>query len=228
MSETAPQSWLDIPLEVADLIICRLPAHVDRVRFAAVCSQWRVAAREAALPPPLPLLTFRDGTVYSLPGSEPFHLPACEGYTSACGSWLVFSHEDGCFLKDPFSNTTVTLPSLYVGDELGSSWMENQNVKKLASFKEQSEQELGGLAVRRFEWLFAVRWARDDDDGTAPRPPSRSWTAPRRATAIHGARSWTAPRRASGDRQQLAAVSHREEGSWSWTALRRRPRTASR
>ncbi|GJN25703.1 hypothetical protein PR202_gb13566 [Eleusine coracana subsp. coracana] len=132
-----PQSWSDIPLELAGLVLCRLPAHVDRVRFAAVCPQWRVAAREVPRPPPLPLLALPDGTVYSLPKSEPFSLPACAGYTDACSNWLLFSQEDGCFLRDPFSNATVTLPPLSqvrvrcVGDELGSgsARMETQNAK---------------------------------------------------------------------------------------------------
>nr|XP_034569984.1 uncharacterized protein LOC117834538 [Setaria viridis]XP_034569985.1 uncharacterized protein LOC117834539 [Setaria viridis]XP_034569986.1 uncharacterized protein LOC117834541 [Setaria viridis] len=51
--------------------------------------------------------------------------PPCapSGNTDACGNWLVFSGEDGCFLRDPFSNATVPLPALsrdricYVGDE---------------------------------------------------------------------------------------------------------------
>ncbi|TVU24395.1 hypothetical protein EJB05_26829, partial [Eragrostis curvula] len=130
MAETAPLSWSDIPLDLAGLVLDRLPAHVDRVRFAAVCPQWRVAAREA---PPLPLLALPDGTVYSLPGSEPFRIPACAGYKNACGdNWLLFSGEDGCFLRNPFSNATVTLPALsrvrirHVGGELGNAWVERQ------------------------------------------------------------------------------------------------------
>jgi hypothetical protein len=36
-------------------------------------------------------------------------------YTDACGNWLMFSHQDRCFLKkkEPFSNDTMTLPALY-------------------------------------------------------------------------------------------------------------------
>uniref|UniRef100_A0A0A9HKD4 Uncharacterized protein n=1 Tax=Arundo donax TaxID=35708 RepID=A0A0A9HKD4_ARUDO len=123
MVETPPPSWADIPLEVAGLVLRRLPAHFDRVRFAAVCPQWRVASRDVPLPPPLPLLARPDGTVYSLPRSEPFRVPGCAGYTGACGNWLVFSREDGCFVRDPLSYATVTLPALsrirvhYVGDE---------------------------------------------------------------------------------------------------------------
>ncbi|CAL4980076.1 unnamed protein product [Urochloa decumbens] len=127
MAETTGSSWSDIPVELAGLVLGRLPAHVDRVRFAAVCPQWRAAARQGNVPPPMPMLLLPDATVYSLPGSEPFHFSACTGYTGACGTgnWLVFSGEDGCFLRDPFTNETVTVPALSrvrlqrVGDESG-------------------------------------------------------------------------------------------------------------
>ncbi|CAN6372820.1 unnamed protein product [Urochloa humidicola] len=105
-------SWSDILLDLAGRILRRLPAHVDRLRFAAVCPQWRAAARQEPVPPPLPLLLLPDATVYSLPGSKPFHFPDCAGYTDACGNWLVFPRKHACFLKDPFSKATVTLPAL--------------------------------------------------------------------------------------------------------------------
>ncbi|KAK3119258.1 hypothetical protein QOZ80_9BG0716730 [Eleusine coracana subsp. coracana] len=109
----APRSWSDIPLDLTGLVLRRLPAHVDRVRFAAVCPQWRVAAREVPLPPPLPLLALPDGTVYSIPCSELLRFPACAGYADACGNWLAFSEEGGCFLRNPLSNTTVALPGMF-------------------------------------------------------------------------------------------------------------------
>ncbi|KAL6653953.1 hypothetical protein ACP70R_007418 [Stipagrostis hirtigluma subsp. patula] len=112
MAKTATMSWSDIPPELAGLVLRRLPAHVDRVRFAAVCPQWRLAAQQASLPPPLPLLAISDGTMYSLPGSKPFCFPGCEDFTGACGNWLVFSRENECFLWDPFLNATMTLPAL--------------------------------------------------------------------------------------------------------------------
>jgi len=128
MAYTTGTSWSDIPLDLAGRILRRLPAHVDRVRFAAVCPQWRAATRHGPLPPPLPLLLLSDSRVYSLPGSEPFHFPGSTGYTDACGDWLVFSGEEGCFLRDPFSNATVTLPPLsrvrtrLVGTDGGPVW----------------------------------------------------------------------------------------------------------
>jgi len=114
MADTTGTSWSDIPLDLAGRILHRLPAHVDRVRFGAVCPQWRATTRLGPLPPPLPLLLLSDARVYSLPGSEPFHFSGFTGtgYTDACGDWLVFSGEEGCFLRDPFSNATVTLPPL--------------------------------------------------------------------------------------------------------------------
>ncbi|TVU39180.1 hypothetical protein EJB05_12587, partial [Eragrostis curvula] len=63
----------------------------------------------------MPLLALPDGTFYSLPDGKPFRFPGfgCAGYkTAACGSWLVFPRDDGCFLVDPFAGATVTLPAL--------------------------------------------------------------------------------------------------------------------
>lgn len=112
MAETTGPSWADIPLDLAGRILGRLLAHVDRLRFAAVCPEWRAAARQANVHPPLPLLLLPDATVYSVPGTKPFRLPNCADYTDACGNWLVFSGADGCFLRDPFCNATVPLPAL--------------------------------------------------------------------------------------------------------------------
>ncbi|CAN6381695.1 unnamed protein product [Urochloa humidicola] len=148
MEAAPPVSWSDIPVELAGLVLCRLPAHVDRVRFAAVCPQWRAAARQEKVPPPMPMLLVPDGTVYSLPGSEPFRFPDCAGYANACGpgNWLVFSGEDGCFLRDPFSNATLKLPALSrvrlqrvgddeIVDEAGRVWMEMDEGGKLDASK---------------------------------------------------------------------------------------------
>ncbi|TVU24448.1 hypothetical protein EJB05_26885, partial [Eragrostis curvula] len=44
------RSWSDIPLELAGLVLRRLPAKVDHVRFAAVCPQWHSAAQQVPLP----------------------------------------------------------------------------------------------------------------------------------------------------------------------------------
>ncbi|KAF8746387.1 hypothetical protein HU200_013365 [Digitaria exilis] len=123
MAETAPLSWSNIPLELAGLVLRCLDSHVDRVRFAAVCPQWRVAAREIPLPPPLPLLALPDGTVYSLPGRQPFHVPACSGYTEACGvcqpgafSWWSMHLDD----QSPiFFNITFHHGNLYALDHCG-------------------------------------------------------------------------------------------------------------
>jgi hypothetical protein len=115
MRARQPPSWADIPRDLAGMVLRLLPSRADRVRFAAVCPQWRAAARQLPLPPPLPLLALPDGTFYSLPNGERFRFPGfgCAGYKSACcGRWLVFPRDDGCFLVDPFSGSTVVLPPL--------------------------------------------------------------------------------------------------------------------
>ncbi|CAL4991810.1 unnamed protein product [Urochloa decumbens] len=148
MEAAPPVSWSDIPVELAGLVLGCLPAYADRVRFAAVCPQWRAAAQQGKVPPPMPMLLVPDGTMYSLPGSEPLRFPDCAGYADACGTgnWLVFSGEDGCFLRDPFSNATITLPALSrvrlqlvdddeMVDEAGRVWMEMDEGEKLDASK---------------------------------------------------------------------------------------------
>ncbi|KAF8659299.1 hypothetical protein HU200_058500 [Digitaria exilis] len=110
-----PPSWSDIPWDLAGRVLRLLPAYVDRARSAAVCPQWRRAARQLLLPPPLPLLAVPDGSFYSVPYGKPFRFPGfcCADFkAAACGSWLVFPRDDGCFLVDPFARATVELPSL--------------------------------------------------------------------------------------------------------------------
>ncbi|GJN07411.1 hypothetical protein PR202_ga25240 [Eleusine coracana subsp. coracana] len=108
-------SWSDIPLDLAGMVLRLLPAYADRARFASVCPQWRAAARQLPLPPPLPLLALPYGTFFSLPYSKTFHFPGrrCAGYkTAACGKWLVFPRDNGRFLFDPFVGSIVMLPAL--------------------------------------------------------------------------------------------------------------------
>ena len=110
-----PPSWSEIPWDLVGMVLRLLPAYADRARFAAVCPQWRAAARQLHLPPPLPLLALPDGTFYSLPYGKPFRFPGfgCVGYKGAAfGSWLVFPRDNGCFLVDPFAGATVKLPAL--------------------------------------------------------------------------------------------------------------------
>uniref|UniRef100_A0A452ZWY2 KIB1-4 beta-propeller domain-containing protein n=1 Tax=Aegilops tauschii subsp. strangulata TaxID=200361 RepID=A0A452ZWY2_AEGTS len=109
----SPSPWSALPLDLASLVLSLLPMYADRACFAAVCPQWRAAARQLQIPP-LPLLALPDGTFYSLMYDKPFRFPGCgfAGYENVCGSWLVFSRDDGCFMVNPFSRATVTLPAL--------------------------------------------------------------------------------------------------------------------
>ncbi|CAN6363351.1 unnamed protein product [Urochloa humidicola] len=108
-----PKSWSEIPADLAGLVLGRLCAHADRVRFAAVCPQWRSAARQVRLPPPPPLLALkRGGTFYGMPRGEPLRFPGCEErFVTASGSWLVYHPVFYLLLVDPFAGATMTLPA---------------------------------------------------------------------------------------------------------------------
>lgn len=109
----ALSSWSEIPPELAGLVLHRLHAHVDRVRFAAVCKQWRTAAQQIVLPPPLPVLAVKDGTFYSMPRGEPLRFPGFYGgFIATSGNWLVYNRLHCLLLVDPFSGTAMTLPAL--------------------------------------------------------------------------------------------------------------------
>ncbi|CAN6372843.1 unnamed protein product [Urochloa humidicola] len=145
----SPAPWADIPLELAGLVLLRLRAHVDRVRFAAVCRHWRAAvALCPPLPPPLPMLAFSDGAAHGLPdgGEPPFRLPRrFAGYTDASGDWLVFARRDNdgarCYLRNALSDATVTLPALsrvrarYMSCATGLVWLNVEGAKELTVHK---------------------------------------------------------------------------------------------
>ncbi|GJN25696.1 hypothetical protein PR202_gb13559 [Eleusine coracana subsp. coracana] len=113
MATTTPlRSWADIPPELAGLVLGHLRTRVDRIRFAAVCPEWRAAAREARLPPLAPLLALKDGTFYNVPNSKPFRFPCrSEGFTMASDNWLLIPRRSYLLLLDPFTGATMTLPT---------------------------------------------------------------------------------------------------------------------
>ncbi|XBH76161.1 hypothetical protein VPH35_102851 [Triticum aestivum] len=139
----APRSWSDLPVDLAAVVLLRLPSrHVDRVRFGAVCRQWRAAALDnPALPPHFPWLALPDGSVYSLPASavQPslVHLDGhrqLPGVQSSCGEWLVFERPDGALtLKSPLSAaaTTMVLPGLHTLYDPHEPGMQRSTIRKL-------------------------------------------------------------------------------------------------
>ncbi|KAM0838044.1 hypothetical protein ACQ4PT_061235 [Festuca glaucescens] len=114
-------SWSALPTDLGDTILRGLQHHADRVRFGAVCREWRSCARRNAAPSQFPWLALPDRTFYSLPDSAfqplPLHLERHRQLPhaqSSCGEWLVFERMDGTYtLVNPFSvSTTMVLPRL--------------------------------------------------------------------------------------------------------------------
>jgi hypothetical protein len=112
-------SWSsDLPPELASVVLRWLPSHADRVRFAAVCRHWRVAAQQQRplVPPPLPWISFQslcDGEQHALRRWGPGYELRCY---STFGEWILLVEMDdparSCFLRNPFSGKSMKLPSL--------------------------------------------------------------------------------------------------------------------
>lgn len=85
-------SWADLRPELVGLVLRRLPSLADRVRFGAVCREWRnIVARQEPLAPPLPWLTLLDGTFLSnLHSGEihRMHVPEDASLHGSVGNWL--------------------------------------------------------------------------------------------------------------------------------------------
>ncbi|KAF8700202.1 hypothetical protein HU200_034579 [Digitaria exilis] len=172
--EGAPRSWSNIPLELAGLVLGRLHAHVDRVNFAAVCTNWRTAAQKVSLPPPLPLLALKDGSFYSMPGGEPLRFPGCgDDFVTVSGNWLVYKRWNCLLFMNPFSRATMTLPAVPGNNDN----MDFVVVKLVVSLLMVSAQDLPKqifdiafyreklYAVNYDEELFALEINVDDNTG---------------------------------------------------------------
>ncbi|CAL4991753.1 unnamed protein product [Urochloa decumbens] len=178
MAGTPPSGpWADLPPELAGLVLGRLPAHVDRVRFAAVCPHWRSAARQARLPPPPPLLVLKSGgTFYSMPRGEPLRFAGCEeGFVTASGSWLVYHRAHCLLLVDPLTGATMTLPapsSVYLpakdGDDVS---MPAVNGPSMAA----GQFEVIKLIVCTPDLIAALFWSRENNQIAVCRPGASRW-----------------------------------------------------
>ncbi|PUZ60854.1 hypothetical protein GQ55_4G200900 [Panicum hallii var. hallii] len=110
--------WMDLPVELAGLILCRLLSPTDRLRFIAVCRQWRLAAKQQhPLPSALPWLRLNYDTFQSLPDGQLRHYCMSLGFFSpVCISdgWLLCPRsssgpDDELFMTNPFSKDTIKL-----------------------------------------------------------------------------------------------------------------------
>ncbi|KAM0931706.1 hypothetical protein ACQ4PT_000151 [Festuca glaucescens] len=110
--------WPDLPPEIAGRIFSCLASHEDRLSFAAVSSQWRLAARlQSPLPPPVPCINLDHGTYQRLVDGEVRRFPAAKGYSAGAsfGRWLFYYHKGSgrCFLRAPVSANPIELPTHY-------------------------------------------------------------------------------------------------------------------
>ncbi|KQK17100.1 hypothetical protein BRADI_1g32475v3 [Brachypodium distachyon] len=119
--------WPDLPPELAGDIFARLPSLNDRLRFRAVCRDWRLAAqRQRPLPPPnsTPWIHLGHGAYRSLSVSNGqkktrgrFAAPGHCRAAACFGSWVLYEHvpTGRCFLRDPFPGAApaIEVPCRY-------------------------------------------------------------------------------------------------------------------
>jgi hypothetical protein len=102
-------SWSSLPLELTGLILRCLPAHTNRLRFAAVCRNWRLSSRQHRLSPPgLRSLTVPSSAYLTV---NPSSSRTVLAFTAAVGSGLFFYAMGACSLMNPFTKVTLTLPN---------------------------------------------------------------------------------------------------------------------
>ena len=140
--------------------------HTDRVRFGAVCQQWRRTERAHEQPPPMPWLVaaghcvgLHDAAIHRVALPEDAHTAACRG---SFDNWLalvpVSPPPYQAFLLNPFIMERIHLPVWNVGDGGGRSARSSYHqrpTRRIApsplSFVPEffSDPQLGSVAVCR-------------------------------------------------------------------------------
>lgn len=111
-------SWPELPVDVVGEVMSRLPTHDDRLRFIAVCHEWRASGRQHWRPrqPSVAYLLLPIGTFFWFPEFRaPRHLDDCVNYCSAaCDDWLLFEGDGNglLHLMSPFTGRSRWLPEL--------------------------------------------------------------------------------------------------------------------
>ncbi|CAL5011965.1 unnamed protein product [Urochloa decumbens] len=119
MAAALPSSWEELPPDLLGLVLRRLPSLADRAHLRAVCRPWRAGAhpqRHKPLPPPLPWLALRDGTLVDLRGA-PVRCASIlrEGvfrYLAVDNLAFLVDNDGGCSLMNPLSGLTLPLSKL--------------------------------------------------------------------------------------------------------------------
>ncbi|CAL5002568.1 unnamed protein product [Urochloa decumbens] len=119
MAAALPSSWEELPPDLLGLVLRRLPSLADRVHIRAVCRPWRAGAhpqRHKPLPPPLPWLAIRDGTLVDLHGAPircaPILRDGVFRYLAVDNLAFLVDNDGGCSLMNPLSGQTLPLPKL--------------------------------------------------------------------------------------------------------------------
>lgn len=156
------RSWSDLPHELLSNIIRGLPAFGDRLRFRAVCQQWRRAERAHEEPPPMPWLVaaghcvgVHDAAIHRVALPEDARAAACRG---SFGNWLALVPMSPPpyqpFLLNPFTTARIQLPVWTEGTIIkivvsSAPDSENCTVAAVVGSEFNNERRLGSVSVCR-------------------------------------------------------------------------------
>ncbi|CAL5006741.1 unnamed protein product [Urochloa decumbens] len=132
MKMVVPASWEDLPADLIGLVLLRVPSLADRVRLRVACRPWRAAAKQmkTLLPPPLPWLAFRDGSIVDLDGARVRCAPILRDgvfrYLAVDSLAFLIHHDGSCSLMNPLSGLTLPLPKIYSPCRVPSDRQSNQ------------------------------------------------------------------------------------------------------
>ncbi|KAM0931406.1 hypothetical protein ACQ4PT_000429 [Festuca glaucescens] len=120
--DPATWSWPDLPPEITGLVLSRLPSHDDRLSFAAVCHDWRLATQHqrAMLPPAIPCINLGNGVYHGLADGKARRFATFRGSyiaNASFGSWLLYYDQrrgSGQCLLRAHNSPAIKVPCLYV------------------------------------------------------------------------------------------------------------------
>ncbi|KAM0856934.1 hypothetical protein ACQ4PT_048784 [Festuca glaucescens] len=120
--DPATLSWPYLPPDITGLVLSRIASHDDRLSFAAVCHDRRLATQHqhTMLPPAMPCINFGNGVYRGLADGKARRFATFRGSyiaSASFGSWLLYYDQrrcsDRCFLR-AHNSPAIEVPRLYL------------------------------------------------------------------------------------------------------------------
>jgi hypothetical protein len=109
-----------VPMDILSQVLRRLLSLADRVRLRTICRPWLTSAGRQwhlLLPPPLPWLALRDGTLVDIADAPVRCAPILRegadlGYRAVDNLAFLVHRNGGCSLMNPLTGLRLPLPKM--------------------------------------------------------------------------------------------------------------------